>query len=172
MGTITSDIDVITATSTAATTATTAGTTAIAGSIETTKKYKYSTTNRRKSANQNLIRDNNISNVTICSRLRKFRNKDDSHVDDNDTTTTGNHNNNHNSKDSTPSTTITSDIDVITATSTAATTATTAALAASTTSTTAETTAIMTLNDDDLTLYDFLVDANWNHRHGNLDTAN
>jgi len=81
-----------------------------------------------------LIRDNNISNVTICSRLRKFRNKDDSHVDDNDTTTTSNHNNNHNSKDSTPSTTITSDIDVITATSTAATTATT--------STTAETTAI------------------------------
>merc|ERR1711957_161934 len=93
------------------TTSTTAEITAIAGSIESTEKYKYSTTNRRKSANQNLIRDNNISNVTICSRLRKFRNKDDSHVDDNDTTTTSNHNNNHNSKYSTPSTTITSDID-------------------------------------------------------------
>jgi len=44
-----------------------------AGSIENTKKKKYLTTNRRKSANQNLIRDNNISNVTICSRLRKTR---------------------------------------------------------------------------------------------------
>ena len=30
----------------------------------------------------------------------------------------------------------------------------------------------MTLNDDHSTLYDFLTDADWNHRHGNLETAN